>query len=188
VDAEVLWPPVQIDNMYHRPDKGFYLSTARVETYKRVELIAEAFSLMGDKTLVITSGGGLLPYLQSKYANYPNIKFTNWVSDDHMRELVAECIATIYLPIDEDFGMSPIESMAAGKPVIGVREGGLMETVSHGDCGYMCRSDPSVVDLITAVEWLTPRRAASMRFACEARARKFSPRIFHSRLAELTSI
>ena len=188
VDAEVLWPPVQINRMYHRPDRGFYLSTARVETYKRVELIAEAFSLMKNKRLVITSGGSLLSYLRSKYANYPNITFTNWVSDDHMRQLVAECIATIYLPIDEDFGMSPIESMAAGKPVIGVQEGGLLETMSHGDCGYMCRSNPSVADLIAAVEWLTPGRAASMKLACEARAKKFSPHVFHNRLAELTSV
>ena len=46
-----------------------------------------------------------------------------------MRTLIGQCIATIYIPDHEDFGMTPVESMATGKPVIGVQEGGVLETI-----------------------------------------------------------
>ncbi len=52
-----------------------------------------------------------------------------------MRRWVGGARAVIYLPVDEDFGMSPVEAMAAGKPVIGVAEGGLLETVLPGETG-----------------------------------------------------
>jgi glycosyltransferase involved in cell wall biosynthesis len=58
-----------------------------------------------------------------------NIDVLGWVDDENLCDLMGRCIATIYIPRDEDFGISPVESMAAGKPVIGVQEGALLETV-----------------------------------------------------------
>jgi glycosyltransferase involved in cell wall biosynthesis len=50
-------------------------------------------------------------------------------------------MATLYVPHAEDFGMSPVESMSAGKPVIGVAEGGLLETMIHGETGILIPSE-----------------------------------------------
>ena len=72
-----------------------------------------------------------------------NIKFVGIISDTHLKDLLSRCIATIYIPIDEDFGMSPVESMAAGKPVIGVAEGGLLETIVHKETGFLLQPNPN---------------------------------------------
>jgi len=91
---------------------------------------------------------------------------------------MGNAIASIYIPIDEDFGMSPVESMASGKPVIGVREGGLLETVIHGETGLLVSPDPSEEDLIKAVREMGAKTALGMRGICEARARRFTKEIF----------
>ena len=69
--------------------------------------------------------------------------------------------------------MSPVESMAAGKPVIGVAEGGVLETVQPGETGLLLPASPGVSDLIEAVKALPLERALAMRQACEARAAEF---------------
>ena len=68
--------------------------------------------------------------------------------------------------------------MAAGKPVIGVREGGLLETVVHGETGFLIPANPSEEDLIEAVQKMGPETAREMRDACEALARQFDKKIF----------
>jgi glycosyltransferase involved in cell wall biosynthesis len=83
-------------------------------------------------------------------------------------------IATIYVPVDEDFGMSPVESLAAGKPVIGVAEGGLLETLVDGETGLLLPPDFTVDHLVRAVEHMSTDRAALMRQACEQSAQRFT--------------
>ena len=68
--------------------------------------------------------------------------------------------------------------MAAGKPVIGVREGGLLETVAHGETGFLIPANPSEENLIEAVQKMGPETARTMRDACEARAPQFDKKIF----------
>lgn len=65
-------------------------------------------------------------------ANYPHISAICSPDDHELRQLIQEATATIYVPVDEDFGMSPVESMACGTPVIGVNDGGLKETIIDG--------------------------------------------------------
>jgi glycosyltransferase involved in cell wall biosynthesis len=99
--------------------------------------------------------------------------------------LLGECLATIYIPKDEDFGMTPIESMAAGKPVIGVREGGLKETIQHGETGILVPADPDIEDIVQAVSQLDRRKAKNMREACQARAKRFDVTVFTSHMTNL---
>jgi len=83
-----------------------------------------------------------------------------------LRDLLGRAIASLYIPTAEDFGMSPVESMAAGKPVIGVAEGGLLQ-------------------LCAAVRWLDGTRATQMRAACESRARQFRLAVFLEKMQAL---
>lgn len=178
VDAQVVYPPVQIDRYQYEPPKGYYLSTARLESYKRVSLLIRAFLQMPDKKLVVASGGSQESYLMDLADGADNIHFAGWCGDARLRRLIQQSIATIYLPQDEDFGLSPVESMAAGKPVIGVAEGGLKETVVHERTGLLLRSNPGRVDVVEAVQAMNEARAYAMRDACMERARNFSGQQF----------
>ncbi len=173
VSSTVIYPPVNIAHYKWLNAGDYYLSTARLEPYKRVDLIVKAFVDMPDKQLVITSGGSDLSRLEQIANNAANIHFTGWVNDQQLANLVGNAIATIYLPINEDFGISPVESMAAGKPVIGVAEGGLLETVIDQQTGILI----SAVDhlrIIEAVSGLSSKQAHTMRHDCEQQAQQFS--------------
>ncbi|NOH84527.1 glycosyltransferase family 4 protein [Vibrio sp. 03-59-1] len=173
-DAEVIYPPVDIQDYTFIKQGDYYLSTARLEDHKRVELIVKAFISMPDKKLVVASGGTLLEPLKELAKNSSNIYFTDWIKKERLVELMGECIASIYIPIDEDFGISPVESMAAGKPVIGVNEGGLKETIIHNETGYLCDTDLKISSLCDAVEYLNPERALLMKEQCITNSHCFS--------------
>lgn len=174
VEARVVYPPVDIDAYSWRADSGFFLSTARLEPLKRVDRLIRAFRKMPSQQLVVASGGSELEKLRALAADAPNIRFTGWLDDAGLARLMNEARATIYVPVDEDFGMSPVESMAAGKPVIGVAEGGLLETVVHEETGYLLPPEFDEDAVCDAVARLDATRARSMRAACETRARLFS--------------
>jgi len=87
---------------------------------------------MPKKNLVVVSGGSEIHKIEEAAERAKNIQVLGWVDEEKLQDLTGKCIATIYIPTDEDFRISPVESMAAGKPVIGVKEGGLLETVGEG--------------------------------------------------------
>jgi glycosyltransferase involved in cell wall biosynthesis len=180
--SQIIYPPVPARSQRWLPAEDYYLSTARLDGLKRVDRIIEAFCRMPDKRLVVVSGGREERRLRERARSAPNITFTGWVSDARLRELIGRCIATIYVPTDEDFGISPVESMAAGKPVIGVREGGLRETILHEHTGWLLEPRLEIGDLIAAVRACTATRAATMRAACERQALRFSDGVFATRL------
>ncbi|MBA2880015.1 glycosyltransferase involved in cell wall biosynthesis [Desulfosalsimonas propionicica] len=177
LDATVVNPPCDTTGYRWLADEGYFLSPARLEPFKRVDKIIEAFRQMPDQRLVVASGGADEARLRQIAGGCANIEFTGWQSDAGMRELVGRARATIYVAQDEDFGMSPVESMAAGKPVIGVAEGGLLETVIHGKTGILVNA-PAPEVIAAAVRGLSAERAAQMRPACEARASGFGTEKF----------
>ncbi len=182
LDSIVISPPCDTDKFVWQGQSNYYLSPARLESFKRVDVIVEAFRRMPDKRLIVVSGGLELAKLRRLAAGAPNIEFVGWVGDAQLQALLGNAIATIYVPKDEDFGMSPVESMAAGKPVIGVAEGGLLETVVDGATGIMLAPDPGFEQVMAAVRLMTPERALQMRGACEQRAALFSRELFVRRM------
>jgi glycosyltransferase involved in cell wall biosynthesis len=151
LDAEILYPPCNTSYI-GKESKGYFLSTARLEPLKRVDMIVDAFRQMPDNQLIVMSGGSQLEELKEKAKDHSNISFTGWVKEKQKRELIAHCEATIYIPKDEDFGMSPVESISAGKPVIGVAEGGLLETVQHLKSGYLIAPKDLSTNLVRVIK------------------------------------
>ncbi|MGD9171551.1 MAG: glycosyltransferase [Candidatus Thiodiazotropha sp.] len=184
-DSVVIHPPCPVEDKRWLGQEGYYLSLARLEPYKRVDRLISAFLRMPDKKLVVSSDGSDMQRLRALADGASNIHFTGWLSEQSLRKLSGYAIATLYIPIDEDFGMSPVESMAAGKPVIGVREGGLLETVATGETGILIEPDPDVEAIIEAVEYLTPDRAKEMREACEQRAQLFGKVCFFDKMERI---
>ena len=180
VEAQVIHPPCDVAGFQWLGQDDYYLSMARLEPYKRVDLIIKAFLGLPKQRLVIASTGSDEQRLRALAGDALNIAFVGRLDDASLRDLTGRCIATLYVARDEDFGMAPVESMAAGKPVIGVAEGGLLETVVHGQTGLLIDAAPPHAQVREAVAWLSPERARRMRAACESRARLFSVEQFVS--------
>jgi len=184
-DSIVIHPPCDTQSFRWRGQEDYYFSFARLDPLKRVDVVVRAFTQMPDKRLVIASTGPEMARLKQLADGHGNITFTGPVDDSHLKDLLEKSIASIYIPRDEDFGMSPIESLAAGKPVLGVAEGGLIETLDHGTTGLLIPVNPSPEDLIDAVHELNPKRALGMRADCEQRAGLFDQKIFLEKMGRL---
>lgn len=130
-NAEVIYPPVDTDAFL--PSAGgtddYFLLVSAFAPYKRVDLAVEAFNRMGYPFKVV--GTGPMASRLRAMAR-PNIEMLGWRGREELALLYARCRALIF-PGEEDFGIVPIEAMAAGRPVIALGRGGVLETVlPHG--------------------------------------------------------
>lgn len=184
-DAVVVHPPIDVEQFRWLEDGDYYVSLARLENFKRVDRIVEAFLRMPQHRLVVLSGGAEYGRLVQLAQGADNIQFVGWQPESEIQRWIGGCRAAIYVPMNEDFGMSPVEAMAAGKPVIGVAEGGVLETIIDGKTGVLIRGALSSESLVAAVERLESLDPPSMRFACEERARQFSEQVFVKKMQDL---
>ena len=175
-DSTVVYPPCNTNRFIWKGQQDYYFSFSRLEEVKRVDLIVKAFTQMPDKKLIVASGGPELKKIQNIASGYPNIQIKGWVSEEELLQLLGSCIATIYTPLDEDFGMGASESLSAGKPVIASNEGGVRETVTK-ECGILL-DETSPETIKVAVETMTPALALSMKEAAIKQAQKFSQENF----------
>ncbi|NMC51228.1 glycosyltransferase family 4 protein [Candidatus Kuenenbacteria bacterium] len=185
-DSTVVWCPIQTDKFQWLSPGGYYLSFGRVDKLKRIGDVVRAFQKMPDKKLVVVSAGDDFENVKKLAAGYDNIQVLGWVDDRKLAELIGHCLASIYIPINEDAGMTPLESMSAGKPCIGVFDGGLKETIIDGKTGKFIPADYTIDDIIRAVGWLTSETAQKMRADCEAQAQKFSEEKFIEKMLQIT--
>jgi glycosyltransferase involved in cell wall biosynthesis len=177
-ESTVIHPPVDTDFFTPDPSQApgdYYLVVSPFEPYKRVDLVLEAFRGFGRRVRIV--GGGTLERDLHAAAG-PEAEFLGRVSDERLRELYRGCRALVF-PALEDFGMTPVEAQACGRPVIAFGEGGATETVADGVTGVLFQ--PQTADgLREAV-----RRFESVRFdpaACRERALGLSTARFRDRM------
>lgn len=173
-DADVIYPPVDT-SLYHGKEYGnFWLSVNRFYPEKRIELQIDAFGQMPEEHLVIVGGYAMGDHA-AKYAEKicqnlpPNITIRGEVSNEELRDLYARCRGLICTALDEDYGLTPLEAMASGKPVVAVDEGGYRETMTP-ETGLLVK--PYVPDIVSAVRQIS-KDPSHYHDACEARAREF---------------
>ena len=180
VDSQILYPPVDLKEFRFLDQKDFYLSFARLADAKRVDRVIEAFKKLPEKKLVVIYGENDPQrekiFELAKWCE--NIEFKTLPWNIGFTDYVGNCIATIYIPIDEDFWMSPVESMAAGKPVLWINEGWLKETIIDKKTWVLIKAWAEV----DAVIFLTPELCLAMKEDCEARAKEFSLEEFEKNL------
>ncbi len=130
--ADVIHPPVDIERF--RPtgaERKAFLAGGRLVPYKRIDLVIEAANRTG-LPLVVFGTGPEEATLKAQAKS--NVTFVGKVSDERLAELYASSVAFIH-PQEEDFGITPVEAMAAGTPVIAYKKGGATETVVDGVTG-----------------------------------------------------
>jgi glycosyltransferase involved in cell wall biosynthesis len=147
--SPVIYPPVDTDQFIGQSSgkDNYYLVLGRLISYKRVDLAVRACTKLGLE-LVVAGKGPEEPALR-KIAG-PTVKFIKSPSDQEVRDLYANCKAFIF-PGLEDFGITPVEAMAAGKPVICYGKGGATETVIDGVTGIY-HSQQTVASLVEAIQ------------------------------------
>jgi glycosyltransferase involved in cell wall biosynthesis len=133
--ATVIPAPVDVDRV-HAPRKpeGYYLLVSRLNAYKRVDVAIQAFEALG-LPLRIVGEGPARTALESRVTSHA-IRFLGRVSDAELLDLYAGCEALIF-PQEEDYGLTPLEAQASGRPVIAYGAGGALETVVDGETGVL---------------------------------------------------
>jgi glycosyltransferase involved in cell wall biosynthesis len=131
--SEVINPPVEARKFSIatiRPD-NYYLAGGRLVPYKRFDIAIKVFSRLGLPLKIF----GIGPELKNlKETAKKNIEFLGKISDVEKTELYKKCIAFIH-PQEEDFGITALEAMASGRPVIAFGKGGAVETIIPGETG-----------------------------------------------------
>jgi glycosyltransferase involved in cell wall biosynthesis len=178
-DSEVINPPVNAG--LFKPDSGYddyFLMAGRLIPYKRADLVVEAFNDLG-LPLKVTGVGSELERLKQMAKS--NVEFLGRVSDGELAKLYSRCKAFIF-PQVEDFGITPLEAMASGRPVIAYRAGGALETVSDGKTGLFFENQDkeSIKEVVKSFD---PEKFD--RGECRAHAESFDVAVFKDRISQM---
>ena len=180
-EATVIPPPIDVERFSNdEPDEDFYLLLSRLSPYKRLDLAIDAFKKL-DRPLVVIGDGPDRQQLEKRAG--PNTRFLGRQPDSVAAQYAGRCRALIF-PGEEDFGMTPLEINAAGRPVIAFRGGGATETVVDGETGvFFNEQTPNslilAIEEFESLEWDRP--------GLRRHAEKFGSPVFASRIREFIS-
>lgn len=175
-DAEIIFPPVNVAEFSNtRPREDFYLYLGQLVAYKRADLAVAAFNRLG-LPLVIIGEGELFEELKSQAA--PNVRLLGRQPFSVVKDHLERCKGLVF-PGVEDFGIVPVEAMAAGAPVLAYAKGGVLDTVIDGKTGFLFH-EQSVEALMNVVKkYENGERVFDVEYLHE-HALKFDKTVFKS--------
>ncbi len=133
-ESTVIYPPVDVEKFTPTKENGgYFLTVGRLVPYKRVDLLIQVFQKL-KLPLVIAGDGPEKKKLEKMVKGDKLIKVLGWVSDEKKIKLIEQSRAFI-VATEDDFNITAVEAMSAGKPVIALRKGGTVETVLEGVTG-----------------------------------------------------
>lgn len=183
-DADVVHPPVATSLFTPSVDIGdFYLWVGQFVPYKRPDLAVDAFNALG-LPLVMVGSGSMEKSLRARAK--PNITFVERMTFDELRKAYANCKALI-MTAEEDFGITPVEAMASGRPVIAYGRGGVLDSVVEGQTGIFFY-DQSRDALIDAVEQMARFHGEFIPGEAIRQASNFAPEKFDTKMAALAQL
>jgi len=192
-EAAVVYPPVETKKYQTQDSKGYWLSVNRLATHKRPEMQVEAFKNLPDENLIMVAsyekGVAQFEQCRQKIENIKpsNVLIKNWVDDEELKNLYVNCQGFITTAKNEDFGLTAVEAMAAGKPVIAPSEGGYLESVINNQTGFLIEEINSS-KLTETIKQLRDNLKINPLFyqkACLARAANFDTSVFIAKVKEL---
>lgn len=185
-EAFVVYPPVEISSQFtihgSQLKKGYYLAGGRLARAKGMDVIVEAFIKNGKPLKVFGKGfAGYEEELKNQILKIKNtsqkskIEFIGEVTDEEKLSLMRDAKAYIFASYDEDFGITPVEAMSMGTPVIAYKSGGVKETVVDGKTGVFYDENTSD-KLVQAIEKFETLEIKSAH--CQKQAEQFSKDTF----------
>jgi glycosyltransferase involved in cell wall biosynthesis len=181
-DSVVIYPPVDTDSFEFNPQKqDYYVTASRMVPYKMIPLIAQAFSKMPDKRLIIIGDGP--DFDRCKKVAGPNVELLGHQPSDVLKMRLQQARAFVFAA-EEDFGIAPLEAQACGTPVIAFAKGGATETLCGPDAAeptaifFAEQSVDAIIAAVRTFEQIKISQAAcrdnALRFSQERFRREFS--------------
>ncbi len=186
-DSEVIYPPIETEKYCYKKNGDYWLSVNRLINHKRVDLQMKAFAQLPDEKLIVVGSYEQARHFR-QYAGYiqkikpENVEILSWVDDNKLLDLYANCKGFITTSHEEDFGMTPVEAMASGKPAIAPNEGGYKETIIDGVTGKLIE-DIDVDKLVMAIKGVG-KNPESYKNACLKQAKNFDTKFFIKKIKE----
>lgn len=187
-DTDVIYPPVSTARHRFRELGDFWLSVSRLYPEKRIELQLDIFRRLPHEKLVLVGGysaGDRAERYLARLKPPPNVSLVGEISEERLVELYARCRGFVTTAIDEDFGITPVEAMAAGKCVLATDEGGYRETIVPGKTGFLLPPDADA--FASMIRELDEPTLRDMRDDCVSRAREFDESVFLDKMRALYS-
>ncbi len=180
-ESVVINPPVETSQIpfEDRPREDFYLWVGRLVPYKRADIAVKAFKQL-DLPLKVVGSGRDLEALRGLAG--PKTEFLGYVPDDEVRRLFSRCRAFIQSGA-EDFGITPVEAMAGGAPVVAIRQNGPAETIREGETGLFFEAQTPEA-LAEAVQRLERTYTSFNPVAIRRYAQSFDRALFCHRFGE----
>jgi len=183
----VVYPPVETSRFRPATDLpaaergpgGYALIVSALVPYKRIELAVQAFNRLGRK-LIVAGDGPELSRLAALAG--PTVRFLGGVPHEELPQLYARA-SFFVLPGEEDFGIAPVESQSAGRPVLALGRGGALETVVPGRTGLFFEK-PAVESLLTGIAEMDRFAPVADPDAIRAHAERFAAPRFKRELRE----
>lgn len=184
-EAKVIYPAIGTVPEIQSLSQGqslsseYFLIVSQLTPYKRIDLAIDAFNKL-ELPLVIIGEGRHGKRLQKMARS--NIKFLGWQPDQVVRQYLQNCLAFIF-PGEDDFGITPVEAMSFGKPVLAYRKGGATETILERITGEFF-DDPAIEALADGIRRLKMNLNNYSPLVIKKRAEKFSPERFEREIKE----
>ena len=188
-DSVVIYPPINTADFYFQEHENFWLSVNRLFPEKRIEMQIKAFNNMLDEQLVIIGGydSHNQEYINS-LEQLPTINtiFLKEVSEKELIKMYSLCKGHITTARDEDFGITPVEAMASGKPVIAPDEGGYKETIINNKTGIIIDNinEEKIINAIRTINKNLKENPNKYISVCQEQAKKFDTKIFIKKIKE----
>ena len=192
-DSALIYPPVETTkfkiadkNPIENPE-AYFLAGCRLAPYKRIDIVIEAFKALGSNFKLKIFGDGIdLEHLKELAENNPEIEFLGRVSEETKVELFKNCLAFIN-PQEEDFGITMVEALASGRPVLAYAKGGATEIVQEGINGLLFKEQSAGAIKMVVENFYNKTKSKELVWDSEAiktKAEKFSILNFQAGIKE----
>lgn len=192
LDGEVLYPPFdtkywsQYKSQNKRKNRDYYLVVSRLEPYKNVDAVIDAFKRIPDKNIIIIGTGSQEGHLKNIAGN--NCTFVKKITDAELARYYEHAKALIMIQ-EEDFGYTALEAQFFGCPVIAFAKGGALEIVLDGKTGILLESNTpqALIEAIEKFEKISYTFENTMDKYTKTHLDQFSPVIFKEKIDQLVS-
>ncbi len=173
-DVKLIYHGIDINDYQIGKYQDYLLYVSRLVKPKRVDLAIKAMKFIKNKKLklyIIGDGeekDNLLNLIRKDKID--NVEFLGKVNNNRLQKLYSNCLAVIYTPLNEDWGLIPLEAGASGKATIGVNEGGLKETIVNNKTGFLIPSiELSPKKIAEKIDYLFNNKSIAKKMGLEAR-------------------